>query len=131
MRWGSILLLGWLIALNAAAHPHNSVEIIEAPVPVFPETPFPGRCDVSFDIEDSTRIIIRKVECSAQIFCASARDAVENSKLRVIDNDGEEGPGVARNSVYPLEYLFDNPSEDQIKWVKSRKLFLCRADLMF
>lgn len=130
MRWGLLLFLGWVCAFGASAHPHNSLEIIEPPAPVFPQTPFPGRCDVSFDVEDWTRIMVKTVECSAPIFCASARDAVESSKLRVVDNKGEEGPGIVRNAVYPLTYLLGNSSESQIKWIESRRLFPCTADLV-
>ncbi|MEO1324836.1 MAG: hypothetical protein AAFV59_17735, partial [Pseudomonadota bacterium] len=51
-----------------------------------------------------------------------SRVAVEAAKLRVVDNNGEEGPGVAQNIVYPLEFTFGVPSDRQpATWLLLRR----------
>ena len=116
----------------AHAHPHNSVDIIAPPTPEFPEnTVAPGRCEVRFDISQSTEIKIRSAECSDLVFCKPSKDAVQAAKLRVVDNKGEEGPGNARNVLYPLEFTFGVPSPGQLKWIDEQPLFPCDDALMF
>lgn len=116
----------------ASAHPHNSVDIIAPPAPVFPDnTVAPGRCEVRFDISQYTRINIRRAECSDLVFCKPAKDAVEAAKLKVVDNNGEEGAGNARNVLYPLRFTFGEPSQGQLNWIRAQPLFPCDDALMF
>ena len=116
----------------ACAHPHNSVDIVTPPAPVFPDnTVAPGRCEVHFDISQYTQINIGLAECSDLIFCKSAKDAVEAAELRVVDNDGEEGAGNAKNVVYPLRFTFGKPSQGQLDWIRAQPLFPCDDALMF
>ena len=139
MRFGmpaSILaLLAGVLLLGsgmAYAHPHNSVDIIAPPAPVFPDnTVAPGRCEVRFDISEYTTINIRRAECSDLIFCKPAKDAVEAAKLKVVDNNGEEGAGNARNVLYPLRFTFGQPSQGQLTWIRAQPLFPCDDALMF
>ena len=128
------LLAGVLICVTgtAYAHPHNSVDIIAPPAPVFPNnTVAPGRCEVRFDISEYTSINIRRTECSDLVFCKAAKDAVEAAKLKVVDNNGEEGAGNARNVVYPLRFTFGQPSQGQLNWIRAQPLFPCDDTLMF
>ena len=127
-----ILMIAFGGQLGAHAHPHNTVDIIEPPVPEWPEgVVAPGRCDVRFELSNYTEIKITSAECTDYVFCKAARVAVEQSKLRVVDNSGEEGPGNARNIVYPLEFTFGIPSEGQSKWIAAQPLFPCDRSQMF
>ena len=128
------LLAGFLHlgSWGAYAHPHNSVDIITPPAPVFPEnTVVPGRCEVRFDISEYTKIKIRSAECSDLIYCKPSKDAVQKVELRVVDNNGEEGPGNARNQLYPFRFPFGEPSQGQLDWIRAQPLFPCDDALMF
>ena len=125
-------LASLLVSPPSAAHPHNSVDIIKPPTPSFPEgTVAPGRCDVRFEITDYSKIAVTSAECSDYVFCKAARVAVEDASLRVIDNNGEEGPGIAKNVLYPIEFTFGTPSQGQINWIRSQPLFACDQAMMF
>ncbi|MEL7110995.1 MAG: hypothetical protein AAGL99_17175 [Pseudomonadota bacterium] len=127
----SIVILAFT-ASSAMAHPHNTVDILEPPAPIFPDdTVAPGRCEVRFEIRNYTDIKVTGAECSDYIFCKPSRVAVEAAKLRVVDNNGEEGPGVAQNIVYPLEFTFGVPSDRQLAWINAQPLFPCDQALMF
>lgn len=116
----------------AHAHPHNSIEVISPPTPIFPDdTVAPGRCEVRFEVSDYTKIKVTSAECSDYIYCKPARIAVEGVDLRVIDNDGEEGIGIVKNALYPIDFIFDPPSEAQIKWIKAQPMFPCDQSMMF
>lgn len=116
----------------AGAHPHNSVDIIVPPSPVFPDgAAVPGRCDVRFNISNHTQINVESAECSDYIFCKPSRVAVEAASLIVVDNDGEEGVGNAANVVYPLEFTFGVPSQRQHDWISEQPLFQCAQAMMF
>lgn len=138
-RWGknqirlvATIAASLLYAGSVSAHPHNSVEVIEPPIPEFPEGVIaPGRCDVRFALSNYTEIRVLSVECSDLVFCDSARDSVEEAKLTVIDNDGVEGPGNSRNAVYPLQFAFGIPSENQSNWIAAQPLFSCDQSQMF
>ena len=128
------VLAGFLYLASGAAqaHPHNTVDIIAPPAPVFPEdTVVPGRCEVRFDISEYTKIDIRSAECSDLIYCKPSKDAVQKVELRVVDNNGEEGPGNARNQLYPLRFSFGEPSQGQLDWIRAQPLFPCDDALMF
>lgn len=120
-----------MITPMATAHPHNTVDILQPPAPVFPnETVAPGRCDVRFEVTNYTQISVTAADCTDYIFCRPARIAVEAASLRVVDNNGEEGPGAALNLVYPIEFTFGVPSPGQLAWIKAQPLFACDQSMM-
>lgn len=119
-------------SLGVSAHPHNTIDIIQPPQPAFPDgTVAPGRCEVRFEMSNYTKIKVTQADCSDYVFCKPARIAVEGAKLRVMDNKGEEGPGVIKNAVYPIDFIFDPVSDAQLKWIKAQPRFPCDQSMMF
>ena len=109
--------------------PSNSVEILQAPQPLYPMTAailgIEGRCEVRFNLLGGGTIVdIDEIACTHPIFCGVSRDAVRNARFRVIDVPGAAYSGERENIVYPLEFKM---SEHEVDWPPGET---CASDLV-
>ena len=132
-----VLVVATGLAGSARAHsseePHNDLEVIVHPKPVFPALAeflhFPGFCEVSLEVSNYTEHKVMDTRCSNYVFCVATEAAVAIGRYRVIDVPGIEYPKGVATAVFPFEYKFEDTPEDVLQ-ANRENLESCNGDLV-